>query len=80
VLPAGSRLLVLNPLGVDEAGREVPLEAVKKNVLGFTQVGCLGVKGVRVLGFESVRVVGGAPGGSENSMCWALRRWGRGEG
>jgi hypothetical protein len=41
MVPAGGRLLVLNPMGVDDDGREVPLEAVKKNVLGFTQVGFL---------------------------------------
>jgi hypothetical protein len=37
-VPAGSRLLLLNPMGTDDGGKEVPLEAVRKNVLGFTQV------------------------------------------
>jgi hypothetical protein len=38
LVPAGSRLLLLNPMGTDDDGKEVPLEAVRKNVLGFTQV------------------------------------------
>jgi hypothetical protein len=43
LVPAGSRLLVLDPVGLDESGREVALGAIRKNVLGFTQVGAASV-------------------------------------